>query len=172
MNIKKIFLTMVLCMLPFQFTLAKSAPVDNWKILATTSSGIYSYDDTSLKSIPANVPPKDIIIMAADASSVITDKNFLGLLGDTYGKKIKKNDQPNKVYLHVEMNLTDHTYRITEASVWTEANKQIEKKKLKTKFAPILANTFVAALFDKAQEKVKAWQEPMKTDDKVATDRR
>jgi hypothetical protein len=162
MKTKKILMTFILTMvfmLPLATTFAKETDNAHWQVLATTKAATFTYDENSLRPIPANVKPQDIVIMDAQAAAYIDDGNFLGLLGDSLQKKLKNGDKLKKVFLRMNLNLNDHSYKIIEAKIFTDRDKQIEKRKFASKFQPIPANTFVSVLFDKAQAKVKAMQE-------------
>lgn len=172
MKIRKKILTLcllaVVMLLPFGSSEAKKQDNEHWQILATSQTGTFTYDENSFQSIPKNLEPKDIVIMEVKAAAYIEDKNFLGLLDQSLQKKLKANERLKRVLLHIDLNLVDHTYKITEASIFTDKNKLVENKKLTPKFQPIPVNTFVAALFDKAQAKVKGVQEPKKIEDNAS----
>ena len=167
---KTSFMTLLLAVimfLPLNIAMAKNIMGEHWQILAASKAGTFTYDENSLKPIPVNVAPKDIVIMGADAAAYIDDQSFLGLVDESLQKKVKKDESIKKVALHLNLNLSDRTYKITEASIFSNTGKLIEKKKLTPKFQAIPANTFVAVLCDKAQALVASWQkaaEPKRSD--------
>ena len=154
---KTSFMTLLLAVimfLPLNIAMAKNIMGEHWQILAASKAGTFTYDENSLKPIPVNVAPKDIVIMGVDAAAYLQ-------------KKVKKEKNNKKVALHLNLNLSDRTYKITEASIFSNTGKLIEKKKLTPKFQAIPANTFVAVLCDKAQALVATWQkaaEPKRSD--------
>ena len=120
----------------------------NWEVVAENKEGIYSYDKNSLVYFPDSAKPQDIKEIKVTAKADILEENFLRLLQEKYGKKLKDQDKVANCILHLVLNQPKKTYNITSVELLSKAGKELSKKSLPEKFQPIPPKTFVAVLLE------------------------
>ena len=138
-----------------------------WTELLTTKGGYFAYAPESLVPEPAEVEPKDIVLMQATTKVIVLDKNFLDLWqeGDKKIDKLAKNLA--YLTLRLELNLTDNTYRPMELKLFDKKDKAFSQKKFKIKAQRIPPNTFVSLLWQRAEEKAAALKAPVSTSKEI-----